>query len=283
LEARADVHRLDPGPPTLPTLGRDDDEAREALWVPRLEETAKPLAGPRWWSDGHFATWLAGGSVLAQPPGGSIAPTRRLQVHVGIRAEEQTAEEGVLFSHDVVETLDRDAEWAIGLEVVLPDGAGPAVATLGSDGRIARIEPLPEQVFDPPDAVLGAFRAGSAGLRLVVVSPACFDRGWLPDGFDRRGREFRGRVGALDAELVLRAAMVPRPLHVSGWDMAAGAPKPTSRIVRPGAVYFFERADGRPFGEADAGALWLAAVGARIDEGFGRVVPGSWSPTRSRR
>lgn len=283
LEDRVDVHRLDPAPPSLPTLGRDDDEAREALWVPRLEETEKPLAGPRWWSDEHFATWLAGGSVLAQPPGGSIAPTRRVQVHVGIRAEELTAEEGVLFSHDVVETLEGEAEWAIAVEVVLPGGDAPAVATLGSDGRLVRVEALREEIFDPPASVMEAFGAGSPGVRLAVVTPAYFERGWLPDGLEPQGREFRGRVPALDADLVLRAAIVPRPLHVSGWDMAASAPKPTSRMVPPGAVYFFERADGRPFGEADAGALWLAALGARIDEGFGRVVPGTWSPTRSQR
>jgi CRISPR-associated protein Cmr3 len=81
--------------------------------------------------------------------------------------------------------------------------------------------------------------------------------------------------------VILRAAFVPRPIHVSGWDMAAGAPKPTSRMVAPGAVYFFERADGEPFGEADARSLWLAALGTRTEEGFGRVAPGVWSPARS--
>jgi CRISPR-associated protein Cmr3 len=48
-------------------------------------------------------------------------------------------------------------------------------------------------------------------------------------------------------------------------------------MVAPGAVYFFERADGKPFGEADARSLWLAAVGGRTEEGFGRVVPGVWT------
>ena len=60
-------------------------------------------------------------------------------------------------------------------------------------------------------------------------------------------------------------------------------PKPTSRMVAPGTVYFFERADGRPFDETDARTLWLAAFGDRTNEGFGRVIPGVWSPTRSNR
>lgn len=280
LEGRAAVYRLAPVPPGLPTLGRDDDDARELLWVPGTEDATKPLPSPRWWSEEHFATWLAGGSVPTRAPGQAFETSRRVQVHVGIRPEELTADEGVLFSHDVVETLERDAEWAIGIEVALPSGDTPAVATLGSDGRLVRIEALPDQAFDLPDSVLKAFRAGSAGLRLVVTSPACFERGWLPDGLDPRDRGYRGRLDGLHVDVVLRAAFVPRPLHVSGWNMAAGAPKPTSRMVSPGAVYFFERVDGQPFGEAEARALWLAALGTRTDEGFGRVVPGTWNLKR---
>jgi CRISPR-associated protein Cmr3 len=115
-------------------------------------------------------------------------------------------------------------------------------------------------------------------LRVVAVTPLCFAKGWLPDGFAAHGNEYRGRLPELDAELVLRAAFVPRPIHVSGWDMAAGKPKPTSRMVAPGAVYFFERVDGRPFGESEARALWLAAVGRRTGEGFGRLAAGFWGP-----
>lgn len=280
LEGRAEVSRLALVPPSLPTLGRDDDDTRESLWIPRIEEAAKPLQSSRWWSEEHFATWLAGRPVPTRAPGHAFETSRRVQVHVGIRPEELTADEGVLFSHDVVETLEPDAEWAIGIEVALPPGDTAGVATLGSDGRLIRIEALPDQAFDLADSVLEAFRAGSAGLRLVVTSPACFGRGWLPDGLDSRGREYRGRVDGLDVEVVLRAAVVPRPLHVSGWDMAARAPKPTSRMVPPGAVYFFERVDGQAFGEAEVRALWLAALGARTDEGFGRVVPGTWNPRR---
>lgn len=280
IEGRAEVCRLAPVPPSLPTLGRDDDDARESLWVPLTEEAAKPLSTPRWWSEEHLAIWLAGGSVPARAPQHTFETQRRVQVHVGIRPEEFTSDEGVLFSHDVVETLEHDAEWAIGVEVALPSRDSPAVATLGSDSRLVRIEALPDRAFDLPDSLSKAFRAGSAGLRLVVTSPACFERGWLPDGLDPRDREYRGRLDGLDAEVMLRAAFVPRPLHVSGWDMAAGAAKSTSRMVPPGAVYFFERVDGQAFGEAEARALWLAALGARTNEGFGRVVPGTWNLKR---
>ena len=277
LEGRSNVHRLDPAKQTTRTLGRDDDEAREALWRPVPDDAQKPLAAPRWWTSEEFAAWLAGKSVSVRNE--ALATTRRVQVHVGIRAEELTSDDGVLFSHDVVETLDHDGEWALGVEVALPAGELPRIATLGSDSRLSHVESLPTTLFEPPTSVLEAFRASSTGLRLVAVSPLGFAKGWLPDGLTNTNGEYHGKLAGLD--VILRAAFVPRPIHVSGWDMAKGEPKPTSRMVPPGAVYFFERADGNPFGEAEAKALWLAALGTRTDEGFGRVVPGVWRPTRN--
>lgn len=279
LEGRDDVYRLDPVKPTVSTLGRDDDVAREALWRPELDDASKPLLAPRWWGHEALTTWLAGSSVTVSAA--SLATTRRVQVHVGIRPDEQTAEDGILFSHDVVETLEQCGEWALGVEVELPDGALPKVATLGSDSRLARIESIPADVFEPPLRVLEAFRASSPGLRIVAVSPICFERGWLPDGLAAVDGQYRGRLAGLEHEVILRAAFVPRPIHVSGWDMAKGEPKPTSRLVPPGAVYFVERADGVPFNEPDARTLWLGALGTRTDEGFGRVVPGVWNSSRS--
>lgn len=277
LEGRPEVHRLDPVAPTVPTLGRDDDSAREALWRPVLDDASKPRTTPRWWSSEEFTTWLAGNSVSVRRD--SLLMARRVQVHVGIRAEELTSDDGILFSHDVVETLDPAGEWALGVEVQLPAGETPDVATLGSDSRLARVESLPAKLFEPPSRVLEAFRESSPGLRLVAVSPLCFKHGWLPDGFANRSGEYRGRLA--DRDLILRAAFVPRPVHVSGWDMASGEPKATSSMVPPGAVYFFESADGQSFDESEAKLLWLAAIGTRTNEGFGRIVPGVWRPARS--
>ncbi len=284
LEGGKRVYRLDPLPSDIQTLGRDDDAAREALWWPRLEGAGKPLPGPRWWSEGDFCAWLAGQAVPVRDARAVLSLSRRIQVHVQIGAEELTAAESGIFSHDVLETLERNAEWALGVEAEMPAGDLPTWVTLGSDSRPAGVENLPRRLFDPPTGLVEAFRSGSPGLRLVVITPACFRRGWLPDGLERRGGEYRGVLPHVGGEILLRAAFVPRPVHISGWDMAAnngrGAPKPTARMVAPGAVYFCKRADGRPFSEADARSLWLAAVGSRTEEGFGRIVPGVWTPKR---
>jgi len=281
LEGSTEVQQLEPVKPIVSSLGRDDDEAREFLWRPLRSNATKPLAAPRWWHRQDFASWLAGQSVLAQVSGEELGLARRIQAHVGIMPEELTADEGVLFSHVVIETLDHEGEWAIGLEAVLPNDNLSTVGTLGSDSRLVRLETVPAALFAPPASVIEAFQATSIGLRLVAITPLCFERGWLPDGLESCNGTYRGRLSGVEHELVLRAAFVSRPAHVSGWDIATCKPKPTSRMVAPGAVYFFERTDGEPFAKADARALWLATVGGRTDEGFGRVVPGVWNPTRS--
>lgn len=61
----------------------------------------------------------------------------------------------------------------------------------------------------------------------------------------KREQVWRPRVG-LDYDVVLPRPFVPRPIHVSRWAIAAAAPKPTSRMLAPGTVYFFERTDGKP-------------------------------------
>lgn len=280
LEGQDEVERLEPAPAVAPTLGRDDDLARETLMAPVLAPGTKPLPSPRWWSDADFTAWLMGQRVPVRDGSSALSLERRRQVHVKLDVGTLTADEGQLFSHDVMETIEPEAEWGAGVEVILPESARPDLITLGSDGRLTRTEALPAALFAPPERLLSAFRRQSHGLRLVVVSPTSFERGWLPDGLEARDGIYRGALSGLDAEVLLRAAIVPRPLDVSGWDMAAGRPKPATRMVAPGSVYFFERADRQPFTDADANALWLAAVGARADEGFGRVVPGLWTPMK---
>jgi CRISPR-associated protein Cmr3 len=113
---------------------------------------------------------------------------------------------------------------------------------------------------------------------LVVVTPAVFKAGWCPDGFTPTETGYVGTLPGVSGELCLVAALVPRPRHLSGWDMAEGRPKETSRLVAAGSVYFLIKSSGRPFEPADAEALWLAQLGDRTREGFGCVVPGIWAP-----
>ena len=298
LEGRDNVFRLLPQEPKIKTLGRDDDVAREALWVPSTPAKTKPRKAPQWLCEKEFVSWLSGTNISAAKSDNFIVSQKRVQAHVGIDEDSFTHKESILFSHDVLEMLAPRRkkrqpplhEWAIAVQAELKSGDLPGLATLGSDGRLSRIDrALADDLFAPPEELLSAFEQKPSGLRLVVVTPARFKGGWLLDGFEAVDGEYIGHLSDLVGELpgmkedemkeevILRAAFVPRPLHVSGWDVAKGRPKRSDRLVPPGAVYFFQRRNGGRFTRKEAEALWLAALGERQEEGFGRVVAGVWN------
>lgn len=281
--APATLRRLDPTRPRLPSLGRDDCAAHEALWRPHVVDPGKPARSPAWWSDRAWLGWLtdprekrAWASDLL-----GLALPRHMQIHVGIDRATGAAQDEILFSHDVVETLDAEHhEWAIaGCFTRRPtDDPGPRLA-IGGDRRLATIEACGPDVFSCPPELPHAFAATRPkGLRLIAVVPAVFAAGWYPDEFNLAGDLLRGRLAGIDGELILRACFVPRAAHVSGWDLALGAPKPTTRLVPPGAVFCFTKGDGGHFTADEASRLWLTALGGRVEEGYGRFAPGIWHP-----
>lgn len=277
--------------PGVSTLGRDEDPARECLWWPVSREgdghdAAKPVEPPEWWTNEEFARWL-GGSRVAAPSKRDVGRDRiprRVDVRLAIDPATITAQDGALFAHDVYETLHRheDAfyEWAIGCAADLPADADIAVRpwTLGSDRRLARAETIDAAVFDDR---IEAVAVAVPRIRLIVITPAHFAQGWLPDGFkvSPEHGEYRGTLPGIDGEVVLRAAFVGRPAHASGWDMTVGQPKPTRRLVPPGSVYFFEKVSGGLFTPAELASLWLAPLGhdvRDVEDGLNQVVVGPW-------
>ena len=272
-----EVRRLHPRPHSgVDTLGSEDDDALEALWWPRAPE-GKPQLLPPFWSEESLVHWLRG-----EPPmtPGVPGPTRRIDVRVTLNARSQTAEPGMLFQEEVLEMLGPQArEWALALECTVPgDASGFPAGPVGLGGkrRLARTEPLSAEVFAAPALLPDT----APGLRLLLVTPAHFTRGWLPDGLERSEHEGRpawvGTLPGVDGKVVLRAALVNRPWELSSWDMAKGRPRATRRLVPAGSTYFFERVDGRAF--TALRPLWLAAWGGGREEGLGRVLPGVWNP-----
>ncbi len=281
------LHALHPRPVLRCTLGSSDEPALEALWRARVDDKAKPVPLARFWTDDAFVTWLSEKPV-APPERDALELPKRTDVHVQVDATTQTAQDSMLFSTDVVEMRSQGGfEWALGTAFTLPAEATPFPSgplMLGGDRRLVWTDSLDAGLLSFPERLASAISDdGVPGLRLVVVTPGHFTQGWLLPGFAAHDDMFLGRLPGLDAELVLRAALVPRPLAASGWDMAArpkgragGAPKRTRRLVRPGSVYFVRRLDGRTFGADDLRKLWLVALGEHADEGLGRVVAGLW-------
>lgn len=281
-----EVRLLRPQPASLCSIGRDDEPSREALWWPHLDSTAKPGRAPSWWHEDALVEWLSDDRAAREwsgPYRGHTMP-RHIRMHMEMDSQRKIGREGILFGHDVVETLDGAyAEWAIGCAFRHPDEPPTGFATLGGDRRTVMIEPAAGDIFTIPEALERAFRErGPRGVRLMTVTPAAFQEGWLPDGFRREGSVIRGRLPNLDHDVILRAAFVQRAVHVSGWDMVRHRPKPTVRLVPPGSMFHLVKASGESFTAEDARSLWLMAMGSLTSEGFGRFVPGIWSLEEAR-
>jgi CRISPR-associated protein Cmr3 len=272
------VTRLQPETRSIPGLtglGDRQDPARAGLWRPHLR-ARKPGTPPMFWAEELMVRWLRGDEV-GEAEG--LRPPQRTDMHVTITAETQAATQSMLFSSEVTEPLDRRetrwGEWGLAVECALPAAEiafPPRMLTLGGRRRLARVAETSRDFFAAP----GDLGGDSSGLRLILVTPAEFQEGWLPDGFEARGSEYRGRLPEIDEDVILRAALVPPPLDLSTWDMRRNAPRPTWRLVRPGAVYYFHKASGTRFLGAELQRLWLAQLGGRREEGFGLVLPGRW-------
>ncbi|QDE93715.1 CRISPR-associated protein Crm3 [Myxococcus xanthus] len=281
--------RLEPHPGGAATLGPDEDDAREALWHPRRSARGKPLAQPLFWPEAAMVAWLSGASESLVPE--REAPPPRTDIHLAIDVETQASQDSMLHSREVVEWLrvqSREAgrltleEWALGVSCAWPDSAkGLPYGPLGLGGRrrLSDVERLDSNLFVAPEGLARATR----GLRLVLATPAEFHRGWLPDDFERVAGappRYVGRLPCIDAPVVLRAALVPRPLEVSGWDMVRRQPRETRQWVPAGAVYFFEKLGGEDFTADELCKLWLASWGGGHAEALGQVLPGVWQPPR---
>lgn len=290
VEGETHATRLDPRPSDVRTIGTREatEGARERLWWPSLDRQAKPETGPRWWTEGDFINWLVGEPVakVSREDHEVLSLPDRDQFHVRIDPASDTAFEGFLYSTRVCESLVRQRErrawmeWAIGVDCDMPSAgtlAGSKVV-LGGKGKLATVTSAAPALFGRPERLDQAFATHPSGLRLVIVTPALFDAGWCPEGFNPTETGYAGKLPGMSDDLRLVAALVPRPQHLSGWDMARGRPKDTDRLVPTGSVYFFVKRNGRPFEPADAEGLWLAQLGDRTREGFGCVVPGTWHP-----
>lgn len=288
LEGSHTIHWLQPEPPKLSTLGwvGDANSVREKLWRPPSSgESAKPESSPPWWTEKDWVDWLLERPVSKQSESDKIGLKlpRRSQVHVGIDRDTFSAREGYLFSTEIVETLGENGlEWAISLQAEMPASMAnihESPFLIGGNGKIARADTFDNSLFAMPKELTkpSGFKE-SEGLRLIAVTPALFEQGWIPDGFYAYDNEhYRGLLNGITEELFLKAAYVSKPSHLSGWDMAKDSPKPTLRLVPPGSVYFFCKVSGNTFTSDELHQLWLTTLGTKTEEGLGRFVPGLWT------
>ena len=104
------------------------------------------------------------------------------------------------------------------------------VLKLGGEAKGARYEKF-EGSFEAAGSLDGDM------FKVVLLTPAIFSQGWIPDFVDPYTMEGK------DIQVRLVAAAIGRAQYIGGWDMQKKFPKPMKKAVPPGSVYFFELID----------------------------------------
>ena len=72
--------------------------------------------------------------------------------------------------------------------------------------------------------------------KLILLTPAIFQQGWIPDFIDRNN--FEGNFDGIDVKLI--AAAVGKAEYIGGWDIQENKPKPMFKAIPAGSVYYFK-------------------------------------------
>ena len=111
---------------------------------------------------------------------------------------------------------------------------------------------------------------------MILATPACFARGFLPDP---------AKLSHAGVTVTIQAVANNRYQVVSGWDYAfesngnRGRPKPTRRLAPAGSVYFLELTGADDAIGRFVDAVWLQAISDDEQDqrdGFGLALLGAW-------
>lgn len=267
---------MSPVPVTLPLITRaaDVDELKGVGWITVEGLTSYLMGGPR--------------VLKALSPFGS---ERRAGIALG---QDRLARDGHFYQIEMIRPQTKDGRARLLMRVAPDPAPGPAWhLSLGGEAKTARAtvadaDPAAAALMtllDPAsrNMVTARTKAAQTGwLRVVLLQPAIFRRGWLPDGVAANG------VLTVESHtFFLRAAAVNKTQPISGWDLRTGRPKPLRHAVPAGAVYYFqiegsdETARGlaaEAFWEAHHGKAALQDDPAAGRAGYGLAVAGACAP-----
>ena len=250
------------------------------------EREGKPDKGPLWWSLRDLLDFRRGNDISLgglKKRGWSPAGERR--THVAINRERGAADEGKLFQTEGL-VLDGGkcgdaAQGGLRLLARCGEVLRSGLVHLGGERRLAALEPQPSSTWPTLPAGWLQDIAHAGGVCLTLLTPAIFSTGFRPGWLDE---ELIGSPPvAPKLTLQLHAVAVDRWQPHSGWDLAAGKPRPTRKLAPAGATYWFRIVDGAD--EEALKHLWLANVSDEEQDrrdGFGLALPSAWQPPEDR-
>lgn len=199
---------------------------------------------------------------------------------VQIRDDVQRAEDGMLYTVTFTRP-NQDVGFAVRLKHTTILDAPRGWLRLGGEARAACYESCTIPAF--PDEHRKTIRKKIEATRrctLVLVTPAPFEQGWLPNDIDANGT---GKLGGCAVRLV--GAALGRFETLGGWDLVRNRPRLARRAVPAGSVYFFDEVDNNA-----VDALFDACFGKSILKnendkklGLGLAYLGTWDPNTSTR
>jgi CRISPR-associated protein Cmr3 len=242
---------------------------------------------PAFWRWAEFERWLTAPAdrddVDLKELGVESLPIET-RAHLAIQPGERVGIDGMFFQTSGLRFLQAGTSrleprrfalslWCQGGTVAGRDLAlERQIAPLGGERRLARWSPVSQEWPRMPEAVRERIVADRRA-RLILLTPAIFEKGALP-GWNGGAWPLGGNIKAK-----VIAACVPRPAVVSGWDLAAGRPKPTKRLAPSGSVYFLELAGTEKDLRRWCDDTWLACVSDGAQDrrdGFGLAAFGIW-------
>lgn len=172
----------------------------------------KPQSGATYWDLADLLAWQNGGKLVFEDINkrGAQSLPIETRTHVGIDRKTLAAEDGRLFqtaAYDFAESARKHHQgweshrygFVIRTAADLQDNS---VVRFGGEGRLSRLNKISDDVFKQPEY------AYTNGLMLTLLTPALFDKGWLPGWLD--SQTLTGTLPHTNLQVKLRAAAIDR-------------------------------------------------------------------------
>ena len=238
----------------------------------------KPQSGATYWDLADLLAWQSSEKLTYEDVNKRGAQTLPIETrtHVGINRETLAAEDGRLFqtaAYDFAESAQKHHQgWEshrYGFVIrTAADLQNNSVVRFGGEGRLSRLNKISDDVFKRHEYTY------TNGLTLTLLTPALFEKGWLPGWLD--SQTLTGTLPHTNLQVKLRATAIDRWLPVSGWDLQQHAPKAMRKAVAAGAVYWFEIQSGNTVELAQAQWQAFSDNGQDCRDGFGIGLIGPW-------
>lgn len=140
---------------------------------------------------------------------------------------------------------------------------------LGGDHRSAYYQ---EMTFAMPDIEMVKERVQkSKRFKVIFLTPALFNNGWLPDWIDKESGT--GNIDGIVLRLI--SAAIGKPVPIGGFDFVKKMPKEMKKAVPAGSVYYFELNQGSI--DEVFNIFWLKSISSeKQKEGFGITILGGY-------